>query len=208
MKTPITSNDNQRDGLILAASAPDAVTSVSFHGSRSLYTPAWSLLAVFSVAVVVGVFVYGYEAFLPTQTFRLLTVGGGAAVSALFIWGFLKRRTLGLHTTSRTVRLSAGFPSLKLHELPADSILSVQSRRGLAGRMATSGTITLLTESGERFVVKGLENSDGAHAFLSLQIAAAKAAKDKERLRQKEVERRSEATTPHGVLASQIPKSA
>ena len=67
--------------------------------------------------------------------------------------------------------------------------------------------MSVVTEEGKTHSVRGIENSEGAHALISLQVAAAKASNDQARLREREVDRWTNATIPIVVKSGQSLKA-
>lgn len=188
-------NDNVVGELAAKGMASRHMKPVEYSGSSALYLPSAILLGL-TIASAAALAVFGQADLSQSDLFRLIVIGGGGAAVLSALWAALRRRTLGLWAGGDVLRIAPGFPNLRLAEIDPADVVTVDSRRGFVGRLSKSGTLSFLLQSGRRITLRGIENSDGAHALVNLQVAAAKAAREAEALRKAETRRWAAATTP------------
>ncbi|MEO0636086.1 MAG: hypothetical protein AAFY73_05505 [Pseudomonadota bacterium] len=191
------SNDNRREGL---ASLPMA--SVGFEGAFSHYRLALLALLGCVAAAAFLVFDRGFEAVAGDTRLATFTLAAAAGVVVLFLWGEMRRRTVGVWAVGDEIRLSKGLPSFKLHEFKLSEVGDISVKRSAFG---SSGTVVLRTVAGKRHTVRGVERAADASAYLPLWLAAGRSRQSAKSRWVDERNARVAATTPY-VVALPRPK--
>lgn len=163
------SNDNANGGLASVTQG-----AIGFTGSSSHLLPGAVSLCV--IAALSGYLLrsMGANGFLSSQVFWLLCGVGGLCTLGILLWGYMRKKTVGVWVLGDTIKFSQGVPFFRARNLHARDILSVKVSKPW-WKIRGAAVLNVLLRDGGRLHIAGLQNAFGAEALISLQLASLRA---------------------------------